>query len=449
MTALQDYLKRKEDELRWKLLSLPDELKVWREQSAERHALQKNHSQISRLSLRLEGLQNLVTVAVDQAIRADELWLRAESLEKKALVVHTVWDQFRNRLCLRLVPPFDSYLALADAYARDCYIPVHRQLRGLASDQLCPAPLVTFDEQSTPYMEPGRDADGDDDGLPTPQQFQDALDRLPLTLIKIPWSYLSYLPHMALLAHEMGHALERSAGLTDALDQAIARAAFATDLSRQAWQAWRKEAFADWYGCAMGGPPFVAALADHLANDPPRILRQKRPQQNGDWTSYPTATVRILFCCYGLRVLGFADEANKFEGGWSQAYPSNEMADFVADFETVISAFSGVCDLTQNAYGNFKPAVWNTSVAIANLYRQGGELPNDQPKPPRAYVGAARLLMEQPPQAYPVKLLWSKLREHHLATRPDGVAGDEEVKAIDDGAAQEIDQLAAILFENM
>jgi len=44
---------------------------------------------------------------------------------------------------------------------------------------------------------------------------------MPLTVLGVPWSYLTYLPHMALLAYEVGHAVERDGRLTAALLSAV------------------------------------------------------------------------------------------------------------------------------------------------------------------------------------------------------------------------------------
>ncbi|MDE5465426.1 hypothetical protein [Bradyrhizobium sp. CSS354] len=452
--ALGSLLQRKEAELRWKLTSLPEELNEWRQRAAIEHSLQKNHSQISLLSLRIERLHAVVKAEFNQAVGRGELWLRATSLEKKTLIVHSVWDQFRSRLSLRLVSPFDTYLALADAYARECYEPAYRQLRNIAPDQLCPAPLVTFDQQVSPWMKPDGDTPQPDQevtGLLTATQFQDALDQLPLTLVGVPWSYLTYLPHMALLAHELGHALERGAGLTARLDQAIEDAACETEQRRAGWKAWRKEVFADWYGCAMGGPAFVWSLAEYLASDQGQIRRQTRPHENGSWTPYPTATVRVLFCCHSLRVMGFETDASSISACWSQAYPENPLEEFSRDFEAVVNSFCEVFDPRQPQFKAFRRPMRDVAIIMANVYRQGGGLPAHEPKPARTYVAAARLLLQKPPPNASLPSVWQKLRDHHVTTRPGGVAGATpalpDMDDAQDSAA--VDRLAAILFADI
>src|SRR5687767_12809741 len=137
---MTSFLDRKVNELRFKLQSLPDELKSWRDRSRANHPLEKNHSQIKRLTLRVEGLHGKVTSEFQDHEEKEQLLAFADSLERKALAVHTVWDFFRSKLALREVPRFAPYLALADAFTRECYVGPFRTLMNLTPDEMCPAP---------------------------------------------------------------------------------------------------------------------------------------------------------------------------------------------------------------------------------------------------------------------------------------------------------------------
>src|SRR5262245_19191225 len=174
MTSFTD---RKVSELRFKLESLPDELNSWRERSSANMALEKNHSQISRLALRVEGLHSKVVSEFDELEKNKTVLLHADSLERKALAVHTVWDFFRSKLALREIRAFAPYLALADAFTRECYVGSFRTLNNLKSDELCPAPLVTFDNEISPWARPQTSSkpDSQEGGFLTAQQFDQAL----------------------------------------------------------------------------------------------------------------------------------------------------------------------------------------------------------------------------------------------------------------------------------
>jgi len=88
---------QKERELRFKLGSPPLELQHWRSKAANYQSLAKNHSQIERVTYRIEGLQSRVEADLQSALAASELWRCAEGIEKKALLVHMAWDFFRTR----------------------------------------------------------------------------------------------------------------------------------------------------------------------------------------------------------------------------------------------------------------------------------------------------------------------------------------------------------------
>src|SRR5262249_23204622 len=147
-----------------------------------------------------EGLHKRVVSEFEDLEKKGTLLQAADSLERKTLAVHTVWDFFRSKLALREVGTFAPYLALADAFTRECYVEPFRVLNNIAKDQFCPAPLVTFDNEISPWARPRNDEkpDAQAGGFLTSQQFSDALKQLPIALIGLPWSFLSYLPHMAL-----------------------------------------------------------------------------------------------------------------------------------------------------------------------------------------------------------------------------------------------------------
>lgn len=73
LSADRVFLDRKEKELRFKLSSLPQELKFWRERGAVSKSLEKNHSQITRLTLQLEGLQAKLEAELVSTVRSDQL----------------------------------------------------------------------------------------------------------------------------------------------------------------------------------------------------------------------------------------------------------------------------------------------------------------------------------------------------------------------------------------
>jgi hypothetical protein len=426
---------RKVSELRFKLQSLPDELKSWRERSSANQALEKNHSQIRRLTLRVEGLHGKVISEFKDLEEKGKLLLFADSLERKALAVHMVWDFFRSKFALREVGAFAPFLALADAFTRECYIETFRKMKNLSADELCPAPLVTFDNEISPWAKPQSlsKPDPQEGGFLTPQQFNDALKQLPVALLGLPWSFLSYLPHMSLLAHEVGHAIERDCDQESMLDLAAANMPLSDEGRRAAWQTWRKEVFADLFGALMAGPAFAWSLADYLAKDAQSITAESRPQLNQSWTQYPTTSLRILLLCRFLERHSFATDATAIRLQWEKDYPAHSLPDFEKDFDSVIDAISAAARFPELVGFSFPPpvppAMNSPERRIAALYRQDMELKDTEPQPARAYVAAARLLMDQK-TVRPLEEVWKKLAQHHLRSRPPFVAGENAPQSV-------------------
>src|SRR5215510_3651183 len=426
---MASFLDRKVNELRFKLQSLPNELKSWRDQSAANQALEKNHSQISRLAFRVEGLHGKVISEFKDLEKNGKLLLFADSLERKALAVHMVWDFFRSKFALREVGAFAPYLALADAFTRECYVEPFRKMKNLPTGELCPAPLVTFDNEISPWAKPQNlsKPDPQEGGFLTPQQFNDALKQLPVALLGLPWSFLSYLPHMSLLAHEVGHAIERDCDLESTLDLAANNMPLSDEGHRAAWQTWRKEVFADLYGALMAGPAFVWSLADYLAKDEQSITAENRPHSNQSWTQYPTTSLRILLLCRFLESHNFAADAASIRSQWKTDYPEHSLPGFEKDFDSVIDALASAArfaDLSGLAFPTpVAPAMTSPERRIAGLYSRDIELRDNEPQPARAYVAAARLLMDQQ-TVRPLEEVWRKLAQHHLRSRPPFVAGE-------------------------
>jgi hypothetical protein len=413
---------RKAIELQLKLASLPVELEAWRLKAQSHKPLAKSHSQLERVTFRVEGFQKKVEGELKAAQDNGELWTRAESVEKKALLVHMIWDFYRTRFSLRIVEPFDRYLALADAFARACYEPVYRMLCKVPGDQLCPAPLVTFNDQISPWATPPEPVELESQAGPfTAAQFKQAVESMPLALVGVPWSYLTYLPHMALIAHEVGHAVERDCkiSISDALDPLAPE-----DPERKpAWQAWGREVFADIFGCWMAGPAFVWALADYLSSERDNIAKQIRPQRNGDWTTYPTAPLRIRLGCAVLKERGFGQESKELWDAWQSAYPEDQLSEFERDFEDVAARLAAAARLEEvDPLFLFTAQNFQTASRDAALLTARAKLVAE-PRIPQCYVTAARLLINRGLGNAEFAAAWSSLVEHHVTTQSPALAG--------------------------
>jgi hypothetical protein len=315
---------------------------------------------------------------------------------------------------------------------------VYRLLCKVPADQLCPAPLITFNDQISPWATPSQPVELESQAGPfTAAQFKQAVESMPLSLVGVPWSYLTYLPHMALIAHEVGHAVERDCKIS--IGDALAPLAPQNPNRKPAWQAWGREVFADVFGCWMAGPAFVWALADYLASEPANIAKQVRPQSNGEWTAYPTAPLRIRLGCAILKKRGFGQESKDFWDTWQSAYPEDRLSEFEPDFDDVAARLAGAAQLDKvDPLFLFTDQDLRTASRYAALLAAGAPLVAE-PQIPQCYVTASRLLINRGLASADLTAAWNSLVEHHVATRSPSLAGPGAAEpAVDPGKERQL-----------
>lgn len=444
-------LEKKATELEWKLRSLPDELRVWRELSELKQPFEKHHSQIRRLGLQMEALHAKVVSDFHQAVKDATLFTFADSLEKRALAVHTVWDFFRSKFALRAVEPLGTYLKMADAFARECYEPVRRQYVERGGADRREPPLVTFDNRVSPWAlsrETRYAPASDPGGIIATTTFSEIVSKLPIPLLGLPWHYITYLPHVVFLAHECGHAVEKDFGLGGSIDSALAESKI-DPAHLPAWQAWRGEMFADVYACYVAGRSYAAALAEVLTRERSKIEAEVRPNSQGCWGDYPTTTLRILLNAAALERFGFSDDAERLRTKWLKEYPVHAMLPFEADIQAVVNALHMGAALPKKGL-LFTAADSKQSRTTANIYLAGGRHLSTDVYPVRVLVAAARELLTIPsatPSA--VERHWAALSRHAVTSLPPELLSAEKQRAgqFDTQAeAKEADVLADILF---
>jgi hypothetical protein len=422
-------LRKKAAELEWKLRSLPDELKAWRHQSELGQPFEKHHSQIRRLALQMEGLHNKIVGDFHQAVTQSTLFAFADSLEKRALAVHTVWDFFRSKFALRAVEPLGSYLKMADAYARECYEPVRQKFVAGGGADRCEPPLVTFDNRVSPWSL-SRKATytpaSDPGGIVATTAFTDVVSMLPIPLLGLPWHYITYLPHVVFLAHECGHAVDKDFGLDKDIQLALAQSEI--DAARlPGWHAWRREMFADVFACRAAGPSYAMALADVLTRDSSRIGEEVRTHQR--WGDYPTTTLRILLNSEALSQFGFEEDAQALQRRWLADYPVHAMKPFADDLPVVVKALQKGAGLPEKDLA-FTAADSAQSRRTANLYFAGGQHAATDVYPVRVLIAAAREMLTLPGATQPVlEQHWAALCHHAVTSRPPGLLTAEAQRA--------------------
>jgi hypothetical protein len=252
--------------------------------------------------------------------------------------------------------------------------------------------------------------------------FVRVIESLPIPVIGLPWHALEHLPHVALLAHEVGHVVAQDFDLQTAVDRRLADLKLEDPLRRPAWSAWSSEVFADVFACYAAGPAFPWALIDVLAAPVTRVNSERRDGDAG-WGDYPPSSLRVRMNAEVLRQLGFTDDARDIEAEWRRTYDSDGMAHFHPDLPTVVKAIREASALPAGlAFAN----VAQTSSVAFDYLGQGLSLEgDDRPLEPRALVAAAARLYRLAPAA-PQKDHWQAVRRRIITGRPPGMlAGDD------------------------
>jgi len=310
--------------------SLPAELKAWIDWAANGRTLEKNFSQIEVLAHFMNQLCKSNTdgfKVLDPADNTDVFLINAHRLAKNMLKAHAIWNFFRDRLELRFVPQFQQPLLMADLVSHDCYTTVMDRVEAL---RIYPQkgfreyPLTGLCAEFSP-------------GIRLREQRPPALQNpsLPISVIELPWDHLANPWELLVIAHEVGHDVDKALGnLTDAIQCAITtqlETARAPAEHITQWQEWTCEILADLFGVLLTGPAFVRALIG-LLTLPSSIVR------HFDSTDpHPPHYLRVFINTMLVRQLGLPQSADAIEASWMALYgePSDDFRSYLQEIEPV------------------------------------------------------------------------------------------------------------------
>jgi hypothetical protein len=331
-----DLAKQRANELLYQKETLRREFADWRARSQARQPLEKHNSQIERLTTQLEGF---LATAGDPDLEAPS-FEENERIYTRLLGAHRIWAYFRSKLALRDVAWLRDSLKVADELAWKCYEPAllaARTAGTVNANDLKEPPLVFFTTDATPYAQ-ARDMPFAPEGITSRDalDFGKAILKLPIPLVGIPWFQLDHLPSAVVIAHEVGHAVDRDFGLRAVLAPAVEALAIPAE-RKTAWLKWLPELLADAYGILGAGAAFVYTLTGYLADAPEIVERETRSA--ADWQTYPTRHLRVLF---NLKVLELLDlSIDDLTSAWHDAYTFHQLPAFEEDLEPVAEAILG------------------------------------------------------------------------------------------------------------
>lgn len=372
---------RKLAELKEKLAGVDADFDRWVAQGEPGMPLRKHRTQMFRLTEQLRGLAGRISLDLGSG---PDVLRECRRLQMRILEVHRLWDFYRTKLSLRYVEWYRPFLATADEFAWKLYEPVAQGKE---------PPLVYLSGEFSPFTHL-RDTPFAVEDVPDALDsvgFLQVVTRLPVPVIGLPWYQLAHIPDAVVIAHEVGHAVERDCGLTETTMEHLRTVELPRD-RRSAWFTWLPEVFADLYGVLSAGPAFVSALADLLAVDP--VTAESTEQL------HPPASVRIALTTKALEITGFPDEAAARRAHWQESYPLS--GPYLSDVDSVVAA------LLHGIYPQFGDVALHSLISFTADQQRAAAVAAEavlsQLPPPttdvRALVAAARMAFDQDPAGF-------------------------------------------------
>ena len=426
--ARQQLAERKVRELRAKLAGIGEEFDHWLGDAETGRPLRKHQSQIERLTTQLRGLAEEVDTRIGAlATDDDEVLTESRTVQTRMLEVHQLWDYFRAKLSLRYVTWFRNYLAAADEFAWACYDPAEKAAGERATPRT--APLVFLSGDFSPFTyakgsafeaEPVPDVEAS-------EAFLAYVAKLPIPVVGVPWYQVAHLPDAVLIAHEVGHDVERAFDLTGTIEAQLAAALDGIEDAEThfAWGTWLGEVWADVYGVLVAGPAFASALRDLLVTDPTQVTLDARVPS--PFAEHPPAWLRLRVMTLVLEKSGFAQESEQEWKAWSDAFPTAKIDPKLAQAEAVVDAlltgaFPAFCGKRIGEVANFSLEQQGTAVAVKSAVL-GGIAPYASDI--RCLVAGARLAFDENPAAYGMKDQYGKTPQDRILARSIAIIGDD------------------------
>lgn len=400
-------VERKAVELHDKLAGVSSEFARWLDDGGAGRPLRKHHTQLLRLTDQLGGLVDAMDDELAAArLDGDDVLEVGRNLQLRILEVHRVWDFYRSKFGLRYVEWFREHLSAVDEFAWACLEPATlKDRRELPAAAVKAPPLVFLCGEFSPFLHArGTQFEVEEVAdAPDSVPFLQLLTALPVPVIGLPWYQLTHLPDAVLVAHEIGHEVERGFDLEATTVSRLRAVQAELDRNRRGgWFAWLREIFADLYAVLAVGPAYVSALIDLLAADPDDIAAEPAGPQ---WTTHPPAALRIAITTAALEALGFETQATELRAAWAEAYPAaagSAVTPFLDEVELVGAAllnapypqFGGA---TLPAVVRFTPAQQTETLrTVDQVSTRMAATTTDI----RCLVAAARLAFERSPSTY-------------------------------------------------
>ncbi len=335
--TIDDVAARKKIEFKQKLNALEEEFTEWCDISIENKPFEKHNTQIRAIQTHLKTWNESIKFKLKEYddIETEKFLENCKNAENLILSEHRIWDYFRDKFIQRKNESFHKYLKVADEFAWACYEPILKETKL----ELKEPPLVYFNGGKSPFAVSRKrmfqiELVDEEDISSKISDYE--IDRLPISVIGIPWDQINHLPEASVIGHEVGHIVQNDFKLTKDLERIFENAlndANANNSRKEAWDSWMAEIFGDFYGCLAVGPAFAGTLLDFLVDEKSIIEKQNRKASN--WEAYPTDILRMKIIVKILTKMGFQTEVSDYAEIYS-TYKSNMPKEFESDIDFIV-----------------------------------------------------------------------------------------------------------------
>jgi hypothetical protein len=340
-------LELRKEELRRRVESMPPEVNAWAARTRAEIDMNLHFSQLQAISVLVETFherQLTLLAALDPSASSDDFAVSCRDVVRSIIAGQRVWNYFRSKLDLRLIPQFAAALKTTDIVAYDCYAPVidRARISGIiAAAAVREPPLTYLSAELSPltWVRGKRPNDG--------RNYPLGQATLPIPVIELPLDHLKNSWELLSIHHEVGHDIEADLNLRPALAGSLAQAlsAAAMPIERQEnWTRWLGEIVADLIALQLGGPAYAAMLLNLLLMPFIQVIIIS-PED-----PHPTHYIRIRLMAASIRAMARSAgagivaqeldaQASSLDESWIALYGEPaELLPYGDDFDAVIRA---------------------------------------------------------------------------------------------------------------
>ena len=215
---------------------------------------------------------NADLAALPAGASTSALFDAAAAVDRRAAWLERLWRFFEAKFAQRHdASPFRTVLLAADEVVWSCYSQVFHRARvlDLTVAPATPPPLAFVEARYSPEAFPSELVPPDLKGEVEASLLREHLNKMPVSVVRIPPSCAPAPWWLVLLGHEVGHHVQYDLlpgrqlvdGFRSAIHDAVEGATGSSD-EADAWARWSRELFADMFSAFCMGPWAVRAMLE-------------------------------------------------------------------------------------------------------------------------------------------------------------------------------------------